>query len=48
MLINLIKKYVGKTVRMEKNKYMRERVFYQRSGEIVMYERANKAYNHVE
>ena len=48
MLMNLLKKYVGKTVRMEKNKYMRERVFYQRSGEIVMYERANKAYNHVE
>ena len=32
---------------MEKNKYMRERVFYQRTGEIAMYEKSNKAYNNV-
>lgn len=32
---------------MEKNKYMRERVYYQKQGEVVMYERANKAYNNV-
>lgn len=45
MLIEFLKKYIEKFVRMEKNKYMRERVYYQRSGQIALYERANKAYN---
>jgi hypothetical protein len=35
-------------VRLEKNKYMRERIFYQREGQMVMYEEANKAYNNCE
>jgi len=44
MLLELVKKYIEKVVRMEKNKYMRERVYYQRNNEIAMYEAANKAY----
>lgn len=44
-LIDMLKKYIEKFVRLEKNKYMRERVYYQRSGQISMYERANKCYN---
>ena len=43
-LLELVKKYIEKVVRMEKNKYMRERVYYQRNNEIAMYEQANKAY----
>lgn len=43
-LLELVKKYVEKMVRMEKNKYMRERVYYQRNNEIAMYEQANKLY----
>lgn len=43
-LLELVKKYIEKVVRMEKNKYMRERVYYQRNNEIAMYEAANKAY----
>ena len=34
-------------VRLEKNKYMRERVYYQKQNEIAMYEQANKAYLNV-
>ena len=44
-MIEFLKKYIEKFVRLEKNKYMRERVFYQRSGQIAMYEHANRAYN---
>jgi len=40
-----LKKYIEKFVRLEKNKYMRERVFYQRTGQIALYEKANKSYN---
>merc|ERR1711937_284085 len=43
-LLELVKKYIEKMVRMEKNKYMRERVYYQRNNEIAMYEKANKDY----
>jgi len=43
-LLDLVKKYIEKMVRMEKNKHMRERVYYQRNNEIAMYEQANKAY----
>lgn len=44
-LIIIIKKYIEKMVRLEKNKYMRERIFYQRNNEIVLYEKANKMYH---
>ena len=44
-LIIIIKKYIEKMVRLEKNKYMRERIFYQRNNEIVLYEKANKSYH---
>jgi hypothetical protein len=37
-LIKIIKTYIERTTRLEKNKYMRERLFYQREGQIVMYE----------
>jgi len=37
-LLELVKKYIEKMVRLEKNKYMRERVYYQRNNEIAMYE----------
>lgn len=43
-LLELVKRYIEKVVRMEKNKYMRERVYYQRNNEFAMYELANKAY----
>ena len=43
-LLALVKRYIEKMVRMEKNKYMRERVYYQRNNEVAMYEQANKAY----
>lgn len=43
-LLDLVKRNIEKVVRMEKNKYMRERVYYQRNNEIAMYEAANKAY----
>ena len=43
-LINIIKKYIEKMVRLEKNKYMRESIYFQRNNEIVLYEKANKAY----
>ncbi len=33
---------------MEKNKYMRERLFYQRENQIVLYEEANKKYHECE
>lgn len=32
-------------VRLEKNKYMRERIYFQRNNEIVLYEKANKLYH---
>ena len=44
-LIKIIKTYIEKTTRLEKNKYMRERLFYQREGQIVMYEEANRNYH---
>ena len=37
-LRELVTKYIERMVRMEKNKYMRERVYYQRNNEIAMYE----------
>ena len=45
ILIEFLKKFIEKFVRLEKNKYMRERVYYQRSGQIAMYEHANRLYN---
>jgi hypothetical protein len=47
LLKGILKKYIEKMVRLEKNKYMRERVYYQRQNEIAMYEQANKAYLNV-
>lgn len=47
-LIKIIKTYIEKTTRLEKNKYMRERLFYQREGQIVMYEEANRKYHSCE
>jgi hypothetical protein len=44
-LVKLIKIYIDKMTRMEKNKYMRERLFYQRENQIVLYEEANKKYH---
>ena len=44
-LVNLIKVYIEKTVRLEKNKYMRERIFYHRERQQVLYDEANKNYN---
>lgn len=32
MLMAFLRKYIDKFLRLEKNKYMRERVFYQKSG----------------
>lgn len=45
LLMDFLKKYIEKFTRLEKNKYMRERVFYQRSGQVAMYEQANSKYN---
>jgi hypothetical protein len=47
-LITVIKTYIEKMTRMEKNKYMRERLFYQRENQIVLYEEANKKYHECE
>jgi hypothetical protein len=47
-LITTIKKYVERMTRMQKNKYMRERLFYQRENQIVLYEEANKKYHECE
>ena len=44
-LITIIKSYIDKTKRLEKNKYMRERIFYQREGQIQLYEEANRKYH---
>lgn len=44
-LILIIKTYIEKMTRMEKNKYMRERLFYQRENQIVLYEEANAKYH---
>ena len=44
-LLEIINKYIEKMTRMEKNKYMRERIFYQRNNEIAMYEESNRLYN---
>lgn len=44
-LIKLIKVFIEKTTRLEKNKYMRERIFYQRERQQVLYDEANKNYN---
>lgn len=43
-LIFLIKKYIEKMVRLEKNKYMRERIYYQKEKQSVLYEKANAKY----
>ena len=45
ILIEFLKRYIEKFVRLEKNKYMRERVYYQRSGQFAMYDHANRSYN---
>ena len=42
--ITIIKKYIEKMVRLEKNKYMRERIYYQYSQQSVLYEQANSKY----
>ena len=47
ILIEFLVKYIKKFIRLEKNKYMRERVYYQRSGQIALFEYANKQYNGV-
>ena len=47
-LITAIKTYIEKMTRMEKNKYMRERLFFQRENQIVLYEEANKKYHECE
>ena len=44
-LVEFVKKYIEKFVRLDKNKYMRERIYYQRSGEVANYEKANMMYN---
>ena len=44
----IIHKYIDKLTRLEKNKYMRERLFYQRENKIVMYEEANRKYHSCE
>jgi len=31
-LVEMVKDYISKMVRLEKNKYMRERIFYQNEG----------------
>lgn len=43
-LITIIKRYIEKMVRLEKNKYMRERIYYQNAGHVVLYEQANTRY----
>lgn len=43
-LIAIIKQFIEKSVRLERNKYMRERIYYQRTNQIVMYENSNKMY----
>ena len=43
-LIFLIKKFIEKMVRLEKNKYMRERIYYQKEGKMVLYDKANAKY----
>lgn len=43
-LIAMLKKYIAKMTRLEKNKYMRERVYYQRTNQFALYEKANRAY----
>jgi CHAT domain-containing protein len=47
-LITIIQSFIDKMTRMEKNKYMRERLFYQRENQIVLYEEANKKYHDCE
>lgn len=44
-LIELIHKYIEKTVRLEKSKYMRERIFYKNEGQQVLYNEANNNYH---
>lgn len=44
-LVKIIKKYIEKMVRLSKNKFMRERIYYQRSNEFALYEEANDNYN---
>ena len=43
-LIFLIKKFIEKMVRLEKNKFMRERIYYQKEGKTVLYDKANTKY----
>merc|ERR1712086_228662 len=45
-LIAFMKKHCDKCTRIVKNKYIRERVFYQRTGQTAKYEYANKMYYH--
>ena len=48
VLIQIIKRYIEKMTRLEKNKYMRERIFFQREGQLVLYDQANKAYHNAQ
>lgn len=41
-LIKIMQRFIEKTTRLEKNKHMRERIYYQRTNEIALYEEANK------
>ena len=43
-MIFLIKKFIEKMVRLEKNKYMRERIYYQKEQKMVLYNKANAKY----
>ena len=43
-LISIIKKYIEKMVRMEKNKYMRERIYYRSSNQVALFQQADKMY----
>jgi len=47
-LLAIVKSYISKTVRLEKNKYMRERIFFQREGQITLYNEANSKYHNAE
>ena len=37
-LISIIKKFIEKMVRLQKNKYMRERIYYKSSNQVALYE----------
>ena len=47
-LVQIIKKNIMHMTRITKNKYMRERLYYQRENKIVLYEEANSKYHKCE